>query len=197
MKLIVGLGNPGHEYTGTRHNVGFECIDRIGDKIAQNETGRVKFLGITIEIRQDEERILLLKPTTFMNESGRSVSEAVRYYKLSVEKEVLVIVDDIDLPCGAIRIRPSGSNGGHNGLANIEHHLGTSDYTRLRIGIDPPVKIPQKDYVLGRFRPDQKESINFAINHAADAALYWSKNGATDAMNLYNTRSETSEAKEI
>ncbi len=197
MKLIVGLGNPGKEYSQTRHNVGFDCIDEVIGKIAPNETSKIRFSGITTEAKYKDHRILLLKPSSFMNRSGESISQAIKYYKISVEDGLLVIVDDIALPCGSIRLRPSGSSGGHNGLNSIEQLLKTNEYSRLRIGIDSPGKIPQNHYVLGKFRNDQKEAIKIAINKASEAALFWSTQGAIDTMNLYNTRSVKSEAKEI
>jgi PTH1 family peptidyl-tRNA hydrolase len=188
MKLIVGLGNPGAEYVETRHNVGFDVLDRLARRLAPGETARSKFHGVLIESDFHGEKLLLLKPTTYMNRSGLAVAEAVRFFKLGPAEALLVIVDDVALSCGVIRVRNAGSAGGHNGLTDIEQKLGTRDYVRLRIGIDPPDQIPQKDYVLGRFRPDQLEAIEPALEDAVDATLCWLRYGPIEAMNRYNRR---------
>ena len=188
MKLIVGLGNPGPAYEHTRHNVGFEAIERIARRWAPGEVARTRYHAVAIETAIEGEKVLLLRPTTFMNLSGTSVSEAVNFYKLTPADEVLVIVDDVAIPCGAIRLRPGGGDGGHNGLADITRRIGTDKYPRLRIGIDRPGEIPQKDYVLGRFRPDQKEPVEQAIDEAAEAAACWARDGLETAMNRYNRR---------
>ncbi|NNF41671.1 MAG: aminoacyl-tRNA hydrolase [Phycisphaerales bacterium] len=188
MKLIVGLGNPGAEYADTRHNVGFDVLDRLARRWAPGEVARSKFHGAVIDGRIDSERVMLLKPLTFMNRSGTAVAEATRFYKVDPAEDVLVIVDDVALPCGTIRIRAGGSAGGHNGLADIEMRLGTSQYTRLRIGIDPPGRVPQKDYVLGRFRPEQRDMIEPALEDAVHASETWAKSGTTEAMNRFNRK---------
>lgn len=188
MKLVIGLGNPGPEYVNTRHNVGFDVLDRLARRWAPGETARARFHAALIDARVDGERALLLKPTTFMNRSGLTAAEAVRFYKLDPEDALLVIVDDVALPCGTIRVRDAGSAGGHNGLADIEQKLGTNCYARLRIGIDPPGAIPQKDYVLGRFRPDQLDAVEPALVDATEAVACWVAHGATEAMNRFNRR---------
>jgi PTH1 family peptidyl-tRNA hydrolase len=188
VKLIVGLGNPGPEYVDTRHNVGFDVLDRLARRYAPGEVARSRFHAATLDARIDEERVLLLKPTTYMNRSGQSVAEAVRFYKLDPAEALLVIVDDVALECGIIRVRESGGAGGHNGLSDIEQKLSTPTYARLRIGIDGPGQIPQKDYVLGRFRPDQREAIAPALEDAVDAARCWAVDGCTEAMNRFNRR---------
>lgn len=189
MKLIVGLGNPGPEYEGTRHNVGFAVLDRLARRHAPGAIARARFQGATIDTSIGEEKILLLKPLTYMNRSGPSVAEAVGFYKLQPRQDVLVIVDDVALPCGSIRIRGDGSAGGHNGLADVEQKLGTSDYPRMRIGIDPPGQIPQKDYVLGRFRSDQQTLVEHSLEDAVEAAVCWTQRGLNEAMNRFNRRS--------
>ncbi len=196
MKLIVGLGNPGPEYTDTRHNVGFVVLDRLARRWAPGEVARSKFRGVVIDARIDQERVLLLKPVTYMNRSGESVSEAVRFYKLDPEESVLVIVDEVALECGMIRLRPGGSAGGHNGLGDIEQKLGTDQYARLRIGIDAPGRIPGKDYVLGRFRPEQIEALEPALEDATEAAATWATRGCTEAMNRFNRRQSSSNDRE-
>lgn len=189
MKLIVGLGNPGSEYEGTRHNVGFDVLDRLARRHAAPGTvARGNFHGAVVDAAIDGERIVLLKPGTYMNRSGLAVADAARFYKLDPATELLVIVDDAALACGLIRIRGEGSSGGHNGLADIEEKLATTTYARLRIGIDPPGPVPQKEYVLGRFRPDQLAAIAPALEDAVHAAECWATRGTTEAMNRFNRR---------
>lgn len=188
MKLIVGLGNPGTQYERTRHNVGFDVIDRIARRYMPAEIAKSRFHGLLLDGSIDGERAMLLKPTTYMNRSGTAVSEAVTFYKLDPAEALLIIVDDVALPCGTIRIRTSGGAGGHNGLGDIERRIGTQQYARLRIGIDPPGDAPQKDYVLGRFSPEQQERIAPALDDAVDACVCWIKHGAVEAMNRFNRR---------
>lgn len=188
MKLVVGLGNPGPAYQDTRHNVGFEVLDRLARRFAPGEIARAKFHGSLIEAVIDSQRTLLLKPTTYMNRSGQAVAEAVRFFKMPPETDLLVIVDDIALACGSIRVRVSGSAGGHNGLSDIQQKLGSGEYARLRIGIDHPGSIPQKDYVLGKFRPDQQELVEPALEDAVAASRCWVTHGPTEAMNRYNRK---------
>lgn len=188
MKLVVGLGNSGTQYEKTRHNVGFVVLDRVARRIAPASTAVSKFHGLMIEAVVNEEKVLLLKPLTYMNRSGLCVGDAVRFFKADPASDLLVLVDDVALPCGAIRLRSEGSAGGHNGLADIEQKLGTAAYPRLRIGIDGPNEIPQKDYVLGRFRPDQIEMIEPALDEAADAVVCWLHQGITEAMNRFNRK---------
>ena len=186
MKLIVGLGNPGSKYNSTRHNVGFEVVNILADKIAAGQSATSKFDGVIIETRCNGEKTLLMKPQTFMNRSGSPIKQAMTFYKADPEKDLLVIVDDIHLPCGTYRLRSNGSDGGHNGLADIANHFDGLNWSRLRIGIDEPELIPQADYVLGRFTPEQQEQVNPAIKGAADAALTWIECGIDEAMNKCN-----------
>jgi peptidyl-tRNA hydrolase, PTH1 family len=198
MRLVVGLGNPGSEFVATRHNIGWEVVDRlarrfgwIGPKDDFNRLARGNFDGLmidgTVSIHSGgSERLLLLKPTTYMNDSGRSVQAAMAFYQLS-PVDLMVILDDLALPCGKIRIRPGGSSGGHNGLKDIQRALGTEEYARLRIGIDPPPpRIPGRDYVLGRFTDEQRAAVNPAVDRAAEAVLRWIENGVEAAMNMFN-----------
>jgi PTH1 family peptidyl-tRNA hydrolase len=196
MRLIVGIGNPGTEYDRTRHNVGFEAIDRLARRIAPGEIARSKFQGAVLESTLTDDKVLLLKPTTFVNRTGQAVSEAVRFYKLTPEEDLLVLVDDTALPCGRIRIRESGGTGGHNGLRDITSHLGTDRWARVRIGIDAPGQIPLSSYVLGRFRPDQVDDVELGIEQAADAANCWITRGTTAAMNAFNADREPSGSPE-
>ena len=189
MKIVVGLGNPGLEYQRTRHNVGFDCIDRLARRVADPSlTAKARFQALSLEGEVGGEKVLLLKPMTYMNLSGTTVAEALRFYKLDATRDLLVLVDDIALACGAIRLRGEGSAGGHNGLADIEAKLGTQKYARCRIGIDAPGRIPQKDYVLGRFRDDQQPLVDEAIGLACEATECWIGRGITEAMNRFNRR---------
>jgi PTH1 family peptidyl-tRNA hydrolase len=188
VKLIVGLGNPGPEYADTRHNVGFVVLDHLARRWAPGEVARSRFHAAVVEGRIEDERVLLVRPTTYMNASGQSVGEAVRFYKLDPSESLLVVLDDVALACGLIRVRPGGGAGGHNGLTDIEQKLGTDQYARLRIGIDPPGEIPQTQYVLGRFRPDQRELVEPALVEAAEAAACWATRGTTETMNRFNRR---------
>lgn len=198
MKLIVGLGNPGAQYERTRHNAGFMVIDRLRETCAPTEIWKSKFQSMMVEGRLPEnpdgsgasEKVVLLKPTTYMNLSGRAVADAVRFFKLDPEQDLLVLVDDVALPCGQIRIRAKGGTGGHNGLASIQQMLSTSAYARLRIGIDPPGIIPQVDYVLGRFTDEQMVEIGKALTASVEASRTWVHQGVTAAMNAFNAGDE-------
>ena len=186
MKFIVGLGNPGLQYERTRHNVGFDVLDRIARQIAAGNPATTKFDSVIIETRFGDEKICLMKPQKFMNLSGQAVGQAMNFYKTNPETDLLVIVDDIHLPCGSLRMRTTGSSGGHNGLDDIENHLGDDTWTRLRIGIDEPGQIPQSDYVLGKFKPEQWELVETALEEAALAAQLWIEHGPEVAMNTCN-----------
>ncbi len=191
MKIVVGLGNPGIEYQRTRHNVGFDGIDRLARRVCDaSQAPRARFQALALEGESGGEKVLLLKPVTYMNLSGSTVSEAVRFFKLDPSNDLLVLVDDIALPCGSIRLRGDGSAGGHNGLADIEAKLGTNRYARCRIGIDPPGQIPQRDYVLGRFREDQQPLVDAAVSTAAEAAECWISRGLVETMNRFNRKPE-------
>lgn len=187
MKLIVGLGNPGRQYDKTRHNAGYMVIDRLVEKFAPGAPAKARFNSAIFDTKIGSEQTLLMKPTTFMNRSGAAIAEAVRFYKLLPASDLFVIVDDVALPCGALRIRPSGGAGGHNGLSDIAQALGADAYPRLRIGIDAtPDYMDQADYVLGRFTDDQWAIIAPAIDKAADAAEIFITAGLDTAMNRFN-----------
>lgn len=189
MKLIVGLGNPGLEYERTRHNAGFLVIDRLVARRAPGEIPRARFHAMTIETTlPGAGKTMLMKPTTYMNRSGLSVGEAVRFYKLAPQTDLLVLVDDTAIPAGSIRVRESGGAGGHNGLADIERALGGQTWTRLRIGVGAPGPARQRDYVLGRFSEEQWAEMDPALDTAAQAAETWAAEGSTAAMNKYNER---------
>lgn len=155
MKLIVGLGNPGKEYVDTRHNIGFFFLDNYA-KSKNIEINNNKFNGLLTEFVDKNEKIILLKPQTFMNLSGESVRKVMDYYKIE-DKDLLIISDDLDLPFGNFRLKAKGSCGGHNGLRNIEQNLKTQYYKRLKIGISNNKEIDTMDYVLGKFSKKEKE----------------------------------------
>ncbi|MHC4709834.1 MAG: aminoacyl-tRNA hydrolase, partial [Planctomycetota bacterium] len=184
----AGLGNPGRQYDQTRHNVGSAVLDRLARRGAPGAVARSKFHGVVVEAAFGPDRVILLKPTTYMNRSGQAVAEAVRFYKLDPDADLLIIVDDTALSCGLIRLRAEGGAGGHNGLADIEQKLGSEQYARLRIGIDAPGDIPQETYVLGRFRPEQRELLEPALEDAVDATVCWITHGIEEAMNRFNRR---------
>lgn len=185
MKLLVGLGNPGRKYQATRHNVGFEVLDDMARRYGRS-SAREKFQGLVVEADLGGQPALLLQPQTFMNRSGGSVRQACDFYKLPAE-EVLVVCDDFNLPLGKLRLRASGSAGGQKGLADIIRSLGTEEVSRLRIGIGtPPPPMDAADFVLSRFHKDEQSTIEQAIWRAADAAVFWAREGAASAMNQYN-----------
>ncbi len=183
-KLVVGLGNPGSKYQGTRHNIGFEVIDRLAEGGSGASFSR-KFDGLLAEAEIDFRRVLLLKPETFMNLSGRSVAQAVRFYKLDLA-DVLVVCDDLNLPLGKLRIRGGGSDGGQKGLRDISAHLGSEDYARLRIGIGDRGPIDAVDFVLSRFRSAERPAIDDALILASQAVAVWATQGLAATMNRFN-----------
>ena len=199
MRVIVGLGNPGREYVGTRHNIGFEVIDHLAARLGLtgspadfDRMARTKFEGLTMDGTVSlhgsggTEKVLLLKPMTYMNVSGRSLQAAMAFYQVA-PADVMVVLDEMALPCGKIRIRPGGSNGGHNGLRDVERALGTTQYPRLRVGVDaPPPRVAGRDYVLGRFGEDQRKAVDPAIKRACDALVTWIESGINAAMNRFN-----------
>ncbi|HEB60859.1 MAG TPA: aminoacyl-tRNA hydrolase [Phycisphaeraceae bacterium] len=192
MKLIVGLGNPGREYTGTRHNAGFMAVDRLATRhVTPGSIPRSRFHSGLHEVLINNVKCLLIQPTTYMNRSGMAVGEAVRFYRVDIARDLMIIVDDVALPCGSIRLRPGGSAGGHNGLADIERHLGTQSYPRCRIGIGSPQGQPQRDYVLTRFSPEQRVLVEQAVERACDAVECWVADGIDKAMNEYNKTLKT------
>ncbi|MCG0275838.1 MAG: aminoacyl-tRNA hydrolase [Thermosediminibacteraceae bacterium] len=183
MFLIVGLGNPGKEYEDTRHNVGFMVVDKLAERLGI-KVDRVKFKGLFGEGFFEGEKILLLKPMTYMNLSGQSVQDAVEFYKIPTEN-LVVIYDDMDLPLGRLRIRKKGSSGGHKGMESIIYHIASEGFPRIRVGIGRP-KDDVVDYVLGKFEPGEKKVIDAVIEAAAEAAVTIVQHGVEEAMNRYN-----------
>lgn len=183
-KVVVGLGNPGARYLGTRHNIGFNVVDYLAES---PRAGRfqTRFQGQVAELREDGRKLLLIKPETYMNLSGRCVREVLAFYKVPRE-DLLVVCDDINLPLGKLRVRARGSDGGQKGLRDIRAHLGTEEYARLRIGVGAPGQADAADYVLSRFRPGEREAVELAIHTAAQAILVWAARGIEVCMNQYN-----------
>ncbi len=186
--MIVGLGNPGKQYENTRHNAGFMAIDKIAEK-NHAEIKRIKYKGLVGECRIAGKRVLLLKPSTFMNLSGQSVTEAMRFYKLKPE-QTLVLLDDINLEPGRLRIRRKGSDGGHNGMKNILYLSGSDQFPRIRIGVGqkPRPDYDLADWVLSRFTPEELGALGPAFQNAAAAAELIVQGDMDRAMNLFNER---------
>lgn len=187
MYLIAGLGNPTKEYDKTRHNVGFSVIDVLADKynIDVRERRHRAFCGKGVI---EGQKVILVKPQTFMNLSGESLRAAVDYYKMAPE-DIIVIYDDISLEPGQLRIRLKGSAGGHNGIKNIIAHLGTQEFPRIKVGVGAkPPRVDLADYVLSRFSAGEQKLMNEAFLEAAEAAVLMITEGAERAMNHYNAK---------
>lgn len=184
--LLVCLGNPGDQYENTRHNVGFMVADELGER-HNIPIQRLKFRALTNTITVGDEKVLLMKPVTYMNLSGEAVHEAAAFYKIPPE-HVLVISDEVSLAPGKIRVRRSGSAGGHNGLKNIIAHLGTDQFPRIRLGVGqkPHPDYDMADWVLGKFQGEDKKAVDAAVKRAADAAECLIREGVDKAMNRYN-----------
>ena len=191
MKIVAGLGNPGGQYRGTRHNVGFELVDLLARRhdlafeAAPADAVQAKW-------RTNGEVVLVAKALTFMNLSGPPIAELVRYYRVSLA-DLLIVSDDVNLPLGRLRLRSRGSEGGHNGLRSVADALGTVDYPRLRIGVGRgDAQRDLADHVLARFEPDEQSGIEGAIARAADAVEAWIQQGFETVMNAYNRANEDS-----
>lgn len=184
MKLIVGLGNPGKEYERTRHNVGFMVLDNYLNKRGITSF-KEKFSGIFYEDGLNGEKIILLKPQKYMNLSGEVVISFVNFFKINIE-DILVISDDLDMPLGKIKLKLSGSCGGHNGLRNIENHLGTQNYKRLKIGISNDKTRDTKDYVLGKLNDEDMKILNDSLDKGANIIEEFTHVKFDNIMNKYN-----------
>lgn len=190
MFIIVGLGNPGRDYTGTRHNIGFEAIDALADMagISVLEKKHKAMIGKGVI---DGQKIILAKPQTYMNLSGESVRELMDYYKIDETEELIVISDDISLDVGQLRVRKKGSAGGHNGLKNIILHLGHDEFMRVKVGVgEKPKGYDLADYVLGHFTGDEKKIMEQAAKDAAQAVRSIMSDGIESAMNKYNAKAK-------
>jgi len=183
--MIVGLGNPGAQYRNTRHNLGFEVLERLAGRLGVEKSSE-KYQGALAEARHEGGKLLLVKPLTFMNRSGDCVAAAARN-RIFDPRDVLVVADDVNLPLGRLRIRAGGSAGGHNGLKSIIERLGTQDFHRLRLGVGPSGTAQDlADHVLSRFRPEEREAVEDMVSRAEDAALLWASAGVERAMSAYN-----------
>ncbi|PSL27125.1 PTH1 family peptidyl-tRNA hydrolase [Planomicrobium soli] len=185
MKLIIGLGNPGKTYAGTRHNIGFEVIDFLADKWNAPLT-QSKFKGMYSIIHRPEGKVMLLKPLTYMNLSGEAVGALMDYYDIALE-DIVVVYDDLDLPTGQLRLRQKGSAGGHNGIKSLIQHLGSQEFNRVRFGIDrPPTGMKVPDYVLSRFSKEEAPEVAEAVKKSAEACEYWLSKPFIDVMTKFN-----------
>ena len=185
MKLIVGLGNPGRKYEGTRHNIGFEVLNELARRHSTGQT-KVKFHGDVCDAQVGGGNALLLQPQTFMNLSGGSVLAARDFYKIDHD-DILIICDDLNLDLARLRYRPKGSAGGQNGLADILRRLGSQEIPRLRIGVGKaPPEWDIADYVLSKFRTDELDDLKAVIGRAADSVAVWAREGVAECMNRYN-----------
>lgn len=198
MKLIAGLGNIGREYAGTRHNVGFMVADELARRWGLTHAWRTARDAEYVEYRAGAEKIVLLKPTTYMNLSGNAVGAWAHFYNVAPE-DIAVIHDDMDLPVGSLRIRAKGSSGGHNGIKSILNHLGTDAFPRFRLGIGHPAHEQRAviQHVLQRFQGEDKAAMDDAVAKTADALEYWlERDGDTDAvMQKFNTKPRTAKKR--
>ncbi len=183
MKIIVGLGNPGQKYANTRHNVGFMVLDHLSANL-NTAINKSKFNALIGESYIGQERVILVKPQTYMNLSGEAVGALARWYKVN-PSDVIVVYDDMDLPLGKLRIRPKGGAGGHNGMKSIIAHLGTTEFPRIRIGIGRSEK-DAVNYVLGNFNQQEFDIINNVITKAVESLQVWVRQDINAAMNKYN-----------
>lgn len=189
--IIVGLGNPGRKYENTRHNMGFIAVDLLAEKYGI-KIDKIKFKALVGEGRIAGQKVLLVKPQTFMNLSGQSVVEVMNFYKEEIEN-LIVIYDDIDIPTGSIRLRKKGSAGTHNGMRNIVYLLGEDGFPRIRVGIGSQKKVDLINYVIGGVSKGEKELLEDALTRAADAAACIVEKGIDKAMNEYNVRQKKEE----
>ncbi len=190
MKLVVGLGNPGRRYEGTRHNVGFIVARELAKKHGTGPHGigtvKTRFQGETVDAEIAGEKVLLLTPSTYMNESGAAVLAARDFYKIALD-EILVVCDDLNLPLAKLRLRATGSAGGQKGLEDIIRRLGSAEFARLRIGIgSPPAGWNWPDFVLSKFKKEELPEMELAVARACEAVGVWSREGIQACMNRYN-----------
>ena len=190
MFLIAGLGNPKREYDNTRHNIGFDMIDAMAEKY-HISVRNIKNRALTGQGIINGQKVILVKPLTFMNLSGESIRPLVDYYKIDAGRELIVVSDDINLPAGQIRIRKKGSAGGHNGLKNIIAQLGSEEFQRIRIGVGgKPENYDLADYVLGHFTKEEKSLMEKTVSMAVEAAELMLMGDTDKAMNEYNRKAE-------
>ena len=186
MKIIVGLGNPGVRYQNTRHNAGFMVMDKLAEKWNVS-FDQEKFQAKFAKVRMGSENVILIKPETFMNNSGFAVRDVMDFYKASAQ-DLIVIYDDIALPVGAVRLRQQGSDGGHNGMKSIIHCIFTDKFARVRVGIGRDPKIKIIDWVLSKFKEEEKADLQKAIEHSANAIDYLMSHTFSETMNQFNKK---------
>ena len=184
MKLVVGLGNPGNQYAETRHNVGWMVLDRIADNAGKSGRGRDRDASSVVEIRTGGLELVLAKPQTYMNDSGRAVRRLLQSYHVPLV-DLLVVADDFALPFGKLRFREAGTHGGHNGLRSIIAELNSEKYSRLRVGIGEPGR-GAVDHVLSRFSTDERARLPILLDASAEAVEMWAKHGTSKAANRFN-----------
>jgi PTH1 family peptidyl-tRNA hydrolase len=195
--FIAGLGNPGPEYAATRHNVGFMLVDRLAARWRAAWAVEKKFQARLARVKREGRKVILCQPQTFMNASGEAVGAVGRYYQLPAER-MLIVVDDVDLPLGQLRMRPEGSSGGHHGLESIEQQLGTRGYPRLRLGIGRRSGDDREitDYVLGRFEAGERKAMEEVLDRALRQVECWLRDGITEAMNEFNGAATAQKGKQ-
>ncbi|MFN3466096.1 MAG: aminoacyl-tRNA hydrolase [Candidatus Brocadiales bacterium] len=184
MKIVVGLGNPGAKYSKTRHNMGFMVVDKLAEKLRTKVEGK-RFHALVGEKVIDGETLLLVKPLTYVNESGRTVKELLENYSCPMSS-IMVICDDLNLPLGKLRIRRKGSSGGHNGLESIISYLDSKDFPRMRIGIGSPLHGEAREYVLSPFLKEEGAEVELALERAYEALLDWMRGGVEECMKRFN-----------
>lgn len=185
MKVIVGLGNPGKQYQKTRHNIGFMAVDRVVNQLNGKFTLNQKLRSEIYETTLFDEKILFVKPITYMNLSGEAVKSIIEYYQVDIN-DILVIYDDLDLPLAKVRIRPGGSSGGHKGMQSIINHLHTDKIKRVRIGISSPLREDTIDFVLGKFSKEERKLIDKTLELTYDIIVDFIRNSFDVVMNTYN-----------
>lgn len=187
MKLVVGLGNPGPQYAGTRHNAGFMVIERLGRDLGASAKQESRFQSMVAEARLDGDKLILAQPLTYMNLSGEAIAKLLSWYKLTA-KDLIVVYDDFAIPVGQLRVRPDGSAGGHNGISSTIQHLGGKNvFDRVRVGIGPvPPGWKTADFVLGRFAPNERDAVETSVSRAAEATICVVRHGVERAMQEYN-----------
>ena len=183
--ILVGLGNPGREYENTRHNIGFMTIDRLAHKWGVS-LQKMRYRSLVGEARFNNEKVILVKPQTYMNNSGVAVASFVRFYKPALE-QLLVIFDDLDLPFGSLRFRPSGGSSGQKGMQSIVNRIGNDEFPRLRVGVGrPPGRMDAGDFILRPFNKREQEKLDFVLQAAADAIETFLSDGLEKSMTVYN-----------
>lgn len=185
MKIVVGIGNPGQRYAGTRHNVGYKVIEKLAEESGAGP-GKERFDSLVQEAAVGDEKLLLVRPLTYVNLSGAAVRRAIDWFRCPLD-DLIVVCDDMNLPLAHIRVRRSGSSGGHNGLQSIIDHLGTTEFARIRVGIGSPGPyMDGADYVLGKFAEDERPDVEQACREAARAVITWAESGTDECMNVHN-----------